>query len=78
MATQIEGTSGTIAMPLQFHPSAYGPTVWNNPPDTCHAGRADCKATYIQADLHKRSSCCLYGLGLESISLDSAKEGSVK
>ena len=78
MAAQIAGTSGVIAMPLQFHPSAHGFAVWNNPTDTSHAGRADFKATYIQADLYQQSSCRLYDLDLEPVSLDSAKEGSLE
>jgi hypothetical protein len=78
MAAQIARTSGVIAMSLQFHPSAHGPAVWNNPSDSIHAGRADFKATYIQEDLYQQDSCCLYNLGLESISLDSAREGSLE
>ncbi|KKL47757.1 hypothetical protein LCGC14_2332330, partial [marine sediment metagenome] len=78
MATQIERASGALAMPLQFHSSAHGPAVRNNPSDTCHAGRTYFQATYIQADLYQQSSCCLYDLGLESVSLDSAKESSLE
>jgi hypothetical protein len=36
------------------------------------------QATYIQADLYQQSFCRLYDLGLESVSLDSAKESSVE
>ena len=78
MATQIARASRTLAMSLQFHPSAHGSAVWNNPPDTCHAGRAYFKASYIQTDLHQQSSYCLCGLDSESVSLDSAREGSLE
>ena len=59
-------------------PSAHGFAVWGNPSDTSHAGRDYFQATYIQTDLYQQSSCRLYNLGVESISLDSATEGSVE
>ena len=41
-------------------------------------GRADLQATYISSDLYQRSSYRLYNLGLESVSVDSAKESSLE
>ncbi len=36
------------------------------------------QASYIQADLYQHSSSCLCDLGSESVSLDSAREGSLE
>ena len=56
----------------------YGPAVRSNPSDTCNAGRDYFQATYIQTDLYQQDSCRLNGLGLGSVSIDSATEGSLE